>query len=82
MDANAIPPITEREVEMMKEALELFNEYVMGGIELLYESFSSSAAVSIDDTVDYAYKAIFDQRILIESRQLGTDVDQLLRPEY
>lgn len=43
MDANAIPPITEREVEMMKEALDLFNEYVMGGIELLYESFSSSA---------------------------------------
>ncbi len=82
MDANAIPPIMEREVEMMKEALDLFNEYVMGGIELLYESFSSSATVSIDDTVDYAYKAMFDQRILIESRQVGTDVNQLLRPEY
>ena len=36
MDANAIPPITEREVKMKKEALDLFNEYVMGGIELLY----------------------------------------------
>lgn len=82
MDANAIPPITEREVETMKEALDLFNEYVMGGIELLYESFSSSATVSIDDTVDYAYKTMFDQRILIESRHLGADVNQLLRPEY
>ena len=82
MDENAIPPISEHEVEMMKEALDLFNEYVMGGIELLYESFSSSSTVSIDDTVDYAYKAMFDQRILIESRQSGTDVNQLLRPEY
>ena len=77
MDENAIPPISEHEVEMMKEALDLFN-----GIELLYESFSSSSTVSIDDTVDYAYKAMFDQRILIESRQSGTDVNQLLRPEY
>ena len=82
MDANAIPPITEREVKMKKEALDLFNEYVMGGIELLYESFSSSAMVSIDDTVDYAYKAMYDQHILIESRQSGADVNQLLRPEY
>ena len=81
-DKIAIPPISEHEVEMMKEALDLFNEYVMGGIELLYESFSSSSTVSIDDTVDYAYKAMFDQRILIESRQSGTDVNQLLRPEY
>ena len=82
MDANAVPPITQHEIELMKEALDLFNEYAMGGIELLYENFLSSATVSIDDAVDYAYKAIFDQRILIESRQLGTDVNQLLRPEY
>lgn len=82
MDENAAPPVTEHEVELMKEALELFNEYVMGGVELLYENFSSSATVSIDDTVDYAYKAIYDQKILIESRQPGLDVNQLLRPEY
>lgn len=82
MDEKAIPPITEKEVDMMKEAWDLFNEYVMGGIELLYENFSSSATISIDDTVDYAYKAMFDQRILIESSQLGTDVNLLLRPEY
>lgn len=82
MDEKAIPPIMEKEVDMMKEAWDLFNEYVMGGIELLYENFSSSATISIDDTVDYAYKAMFDQRILIESSQLGTDVNLLLRPEY
>lgn len=82
VDDKATPPVTDHEVEMMKEALELFNEYVMGGVELLYDNFSSSATVSIDDTVDYAYKAIFDQKILLESRQPGTDVNQLLRPEY
>jgi hypothetical protein len=82
MDENAVPPVSQHEVYMMKEALALFNEYVMGGVELLYENFASSATVSIDDTVDYAYKAIFDQRTLIESRRKGTDVSQLLRPEY
>jgi hypothetical protein len=82
MDERAVPSISEHELEVMKEALDLFNEYVMGGIELLYENFSSSATVSIDDTVDYAYKAIFDQHTLIESRQVGASVNQLLRPEY
>ena len=77
-----MPPISEHEVETMKEALILFNEYAMGGIELLYENFSSSATVSIDDTVDYAYKAIFDQHSFIESRQASADVNQLLRPEF
>lgn len=82
MDEHAVPPISEHEVETMREALILFNEYAMGGIELLYENFSSSATVSIDDTVDYAYKAIFDQHIFIESRQASADVNQLLRPEF
>lgn len=82
MDDKAVPPIAEYEVEIMKEALNLFNEYAMGGIELLYENFTSSSTVSVDDAVDYAYKAMFDQHILIESRQAGVDVDQLLRPEY
>lgn len=82
MDEMAIPPVSEYEVRTMKEALNLFNEYVMGGIEILYENFSSNATVGIDNVVDYAYKAIFDQHILIESRRTGVDVNQLLRPEY
>lgn len=82
MDEKAVPPISEHEVKIMKEAIDLFNEYAMGGIELLYEEFSSSATVSIDDTVDYAYKAMFDQHNFIESTQAGSDVNQLLRPEY
>lgn len=82
MDDNAVPPVQQEEILAMKDALDLFNSYVFGGIELLYESFSNSATVGIDETVDYAYKTIFDQRTLIESRQEGTDVDQLFRPEY
>lgn len=82
MDEYAVPPVQPEEIIAMKEALDLFNSYVLGGIEILYESFSNSATVGIDETVDYAYKTIFDQRTLIESRQDGTDVDQLLRPEY
>ena len=69
MDENAVPPA-------------LFNAYVLGGIEILYDSFSSSATIGIDETVDYAYKTIFDQHSLIESRSDGDDDDQLLRPEY
>ena len=32
---NAVPTITDDEVLVMKEAMELFNSYVLGGIELL-----------------------------------------------
>lgn len=81
MDENAVPPVSQEEVDIMKEALALFNSYVLGGIEILYDSFSSSATIGIDETVDYAYKTIFDQHSLIESRD-GRDDDQLLRPEY
>ena len=82
MDENAVPPVTEEEVAIMKEALDLFNAYVLGGIEILYDNFSSSATISVDETVDYAYKTIFDQHSLIESRSDGNDDEQLLRPEY
>lgn len=82
LDENAVPPVSQEEVDIMADALALFNSYVLGGIELLYESFSSSATISIDETVDYAYKAIFDQHSLIESRKGGNVDEQLLRPEY
>lgn len=82
MDENAVPPISQEEIDIMKEALSLFNAYVLGGIEILYDSFSSSATIGIDETVDYAYKTIFDQHSLIESINDGDDDTQLLRPEY
>ena len=65
----------------MKEAMDLFNSYVLGGIELLYDTFYS-ATINLDDAIDYAYKTVFDQHSLIESRHGDLDVGQLLRPEY
>lgn len=81
-DKNAVPPISREEISMMKEAMSLFHEYVLGGIELLYDRFSSSAAIDIDDAVDYAYKTLFDQHALIESYENDGDEAQLFRPEY
>ncbi len=78
---NAVPSITDEEVAIMKEAMELFHAYMLGGVELLYESFYSPT-INIDDAIDYAYKTVFDQHSLIESRQGTLDVGQLLRPEY
>jgi hypothetical protein len=78
---NAVPMITDEEVSIMKEAMELFNSYVRGGIEILYENFYSPT-INLDDAIDYAYKTVFDQNSLIESRQGDLDVGQLLRPEY
>ena len=82
MDENAIPPILQSEVDIMKDALKLFNEYAFGGIEILYENFSSSAAVNINDTVDYAYKSIYDQYMLIETGKDNVDLENLFKPEY
>lgn len=82
MDENAVPPVTQEEVDAMREAFALFNAYVLGGIEILYDNFSASATARIDEIVDYAYKVIYDQHSLIESRSDSNDDDQLLRPEY
>ena len=78
---NAIPSVTDEEIDIMKEAMNLFGSYVLGGIELLYESFYS-ATINEDDSIDYAYKTVFDQHSLIESRRGDLDIGQLLRPEY
>ena len=80
IDEHAVPSVTKDEVVTMGEAFSLFHSYVLGGIELLYDSFSSS--INTDDTVDYAYKIIFDHQYLLERVADGDDNDQLLRPEY
>lgn len=82
LDPIAIPPVSEEEVSTMKDALNLFNSYVLGGIEILYEAFSTNATISMDDAVDYAYKTVFDQKLLIENRQGDEEASQLLIPEY
>ena len=78
---NAVPSITDEEVTIMKEALDLFHSYVLGGIEMLYDSFNSPT-INMDEAIDYAYKTVFDQHSLIESGQGDIDEGQLLRPEY
>lgn len=80
MDPHAVPPVTEEEVHSMKEALALFHSYVFGGIEILYDSFSSNASINLDESVDYAYKVVFDPHALIESNS-GNE-NELLFPEY
>lgn len=82
LDENATPPVTQDEVNIMQEALALFHAYMLGGVEILYDAFSSTATISVDETVDYAYKSIFDQHSLIESRADENDDEILLHPEY
>ena len=53
---------------------------VLTGIEILYEAFTGSSTVGVDETIDYAYKAIFDQHTYIED--LRDDGENLFRPEY
>lgn len=81
-DDFATPPISDKEIGIMKEAQILFNSYVLGGIEILYENFSSSSIININETVDYAFKMIFDQNMLIESGDNTNELDDLLIPEY
>ncbi len=81
-DEKAVPPISQEEIETMEEALELFNSYVYGGIEILYDNFSSTASIGQDDAVDYAYKTIYDQRNLIDVEANKQDDSQLFTPEY
>lgn len=81
LDPDAVLATSEEEVATMQNATSLFNAYVLGGIEILYDSFSTSSTIDTDETVDYAYKCIFDQHSRIESENPDDD-EQLLRPEY
>lgn len=55
-------------------------QYARGGIEILYEAFTSDAIINQDDAVDYAYKMIYDQQAHADVQ--SSDLDQLLKPEY
>lgn len=77
-DDRAVPPITDAEVSAMSEAMKLFNSYAFGGIEILYNTFASNAGADINDMVDYAYKAIFDQYSQTDAEK----TDDLFEPEF
>ena len=78
---NAPTEVSDDEIATMKEALDLFHEYVRGGIEILYELFFS-ASITMEDSIDYAYKTVFDQNTRLESSEGNIDLAQLLKPEY
>lgn len=79
-DDLAVPPITDEEVNSMKEAFDLFNSYVYGGIDIIYNNFASDASADQNDIVDYAYKAVFDQYSQTEVQAVNED--DLFRPEF
>lgn len=79
-DDYAVPVIKEDEIKIMKEASDLFNSYVLGGIEILYDIFNSTS-IEEDDMVDYAYKSIFDHHSFIENNSASNE-DDLLKAEY
>ena len=64
----------------MKEAFDLFNSYVYGGIDIIYNNFASDASADQNDIVDYAYKAVFDQYSQTEVQAVNED--DLFRPEF
>ena len=78
---NAPNEVPDEEITIMKEALDLFNSYVRGGIEILYDTFFS-ASISLDDSIDYAYKTVFDHNTKLESSDGSIDIGQLFKPEY
>ena len=65
----------------LSEAMELFNSYVLGGIEILHEIFDEKNISSKVDAMDYAFSAIYDFHCKIDSN-VGFDENKLLNPEY
>ena len=81
-DDTALIKVTDEELEKMKEAKALFNDYVLGGIEILYETFANKTDSTTADIADTVYKAIFDHHSYIESLEGDESEDNLFRPEY
>lgn len=81
-DDMALNKVSDEEIEKMKEAKVLFNDYVLGGIEILYETFANKTDTSTVEIVDTVYKAIFDHHNFIESMECEESEDNLFRPEY
>lgn len=60
--------------EAVKQNMLLFNAYVLGGIEVLYENFSTNCTTS-DDYINALYKYVNDFKNEID----GTSFDDLLK---
>lgn len=79
-DDNAVIPITDEEIKKMQEALSLFNDYVYGGLELLFETFGDKSDPI--DLINTIYKTIYDHKTFIESMEDVDGRENLFQPEY
>lgn len=76
-------PVTEEENIKMKEALDLFDSYVLAGIDILYNEFTNGKTVlSVDEVIDEEYQMVKAQKITIEAKDKTYDDSQLLRQEF
>ena len=81
-DDMATPPVQPEEISKMKEAMDLFNSYVFGGIEILYDIFSQQGGVDDMETVERAFKYLKNQKAYIESLSGNIDDADFFEPEY
>ena len=76
-------PVTDEEINKMKEALDLFDSYVLAGIDILYDEFTSGKTVlTVNEVIDKEFEMAKTQKITIETKGKSYDDSQLLRQEF
>ena len=79
-DDTVFPPITEKEVDKMAEAYNLFMSYFYGGIEILFQELNSKNSKSMDDVIDIEYDLAKRYKVLLDSVN-NDDLDSTLFEE-
>ena len=75
--------VTDEEINKMKEALDLFDSYVLAGIDILYDEFTSGKTVlTVNEVIDKEFDMVKAQKITIEAKDKSYDDSQLLRQEF
>lgn len=73
---------SQEEKSLMLEAKQLFDSYVLGGIEFLYNMICNHSTVDLDDTVGYVFDALKKQQEVIEKNSLESEEDLLFKAQY
>lgn len=81
-DDKATPPVTQEEISKMKEAMDLFNSYAFGGIELLFDKFNQQSGVDDIETIERAFSDLKQQKTYIDSLSGNLDDADFFEPEY
>lgn len=75
--------VPKEEIQLMQEAKELFDSYVLGGIEELYDFFTNAKVhLTSDEVINKAYEFAKNQKIVIETKGDQYDDSSLLRQEF